>query len=208
MTLEAGPGLAGLAPCGTALTSEQVGLLAHHVTNAGAVVAYDNDDAGRKAASGAYELLADLRCASSNELMAPVLPRGADPAEVLQVHGPQALRGTLTDRRRLVPLGQRVIEIELEAWAHVLDGAEGRIAAVRAVAPFVAKLPRDGVARQVAWLAERVNLDPTTVTIAVTDALAAAEPARRQRRQKLNDTGRPLRAPPQPTARALCRHVL
>ncbi len=207
---EASPRLAGIASCGTALTTEQVDLLAQHVRDGtGVVVAYDNDDAGRKAASAAYGLLGDCQLLSSRQPMAAVLPRGADPAEILQLHGPRALHHALTDPRRLVPLGQHAIETELRAWAHVLDGAEGRIAAVRAVAPLVAKLPGSYVAGQVAHLAERVSLDPTTVTIALTDALADAEPANRERCKQRSDPGTPLQAQSgHATTRTRCRHIL
>jgi DNA primase len=207
---EASPRLAGVAPCGTALTTEQVDLLAHRIRDGdGAVVAYDNDDAGRKAASAAYELLGDCEPLSSRQLTAAALPRGADPAEVLQVHGPQALHATLTDPRRLVPLGQHAIDNELRAWTHVLDGAEGRIAAVKAVAPLLAKLPRSTVAGQVARLAERVRLDPTTVTIALTDALAAGESTRGVRCNQRSDSPTPLRTTStHATTRAPCRRLL
>jgi DNA primase catalytic core len=208
--VEASPRLAGVAPCGTALTAEQVALLTHHTTHgAGVVVAYDNDETGRKAASAAYGLLGECRLLSSRQLMAAELPRGADPAEVHQIHGTRALHHALTDPRRLVPLGQHAIETELRAWTHVLDGAEGRIAAVGAVAPLVAKLPGSAVAEQVAHLAERVSLDPTTVTIALTDALANAEPAKRGRCNQFSDPDPPLRVPSgHTTTRTPFRHVL
>lgn len=208
--VEAAPRLAGVTPCGTALTTEQVDLLAHHISDgAGVVVAYDNDDAGRTASSTANELLGDGQLPSSAQLMAAVLPRGADPAEVLQVHGPKALHATLTDPRLLVPLGQHAIDTKLRAWAHVLDGAEGRVAAVKAVAPLVAQLPDSAVAGQVARLAERVRLDPTTVTIALTDALTTASPAQRRRRGQLSRSGRsPGTSPGLDTTRTACVHLL
>jgi DNA primase catalytic core len=195
INLAHGPRLAGVAPCGTALTTAHVLLLAHHITNRGIVVAYDNDYAGSRAATSAYELLADCQPHSVEQLAAATLTRGTDPAEVLQVHGPQALRATLTDPQRLIPLGQHAIDTELRAWTRVLDGAEGRVAAVKAVAPLVAKLPNSAVARQVTHLAEHVSLDPTTVTIALTEALAAPKDPQGRRQGPLSSSASPPRAP-------------
>jgi DNA primase len=207
--LTQGPRLVGVAPCGTALTTEHVALLEKYVSSRGAVVAYDNDNAGNRAASAAYELLTDYQPNIGEHLAAAAFSRGTDPAEVLQVHGPKALRATLTDPERLVSLGQRVIDTELRAWTHVLDGAEGRVAAVKAVAPLVAKLPTSAVAREVTHLAEHVSLDPTTVTIALTEALTAPRHLERRRCGPLSSSDSPPRAPARDAAtRAPLRHVL
>lgn len=190
------PSLAGMAPCGTALTAEQVALLADHTSSgSGAVVAYDNDQAGRRSTAAAYNLLSDCDRLTSGHLTAATLPRGTDPADVLQVHGPHALRSALADRTRLTPLGQRVIDAELLAWAPVLDGAEGRIAAVKAVAPLIARLPSFAVAEQVARLADHVSLDPTTVTIALTDALAGGKHCNSRRRGPRSSPNHQVRGP-------------
>lgn len=70
---------AGLAPCGTALTTRQAAALSR-ATNL--LVAFDDDPAGRKAAIRAYGILRPV----SDRLQSVTLP-GKDPAEILQTGG-------------------------------------------------------------------------------------------------------------------------
>ena len=161
-----------VAPCGTALTREHVELLTRCVPDdLDIIVAYDNDQSGRQATVATYELLIESTHPNQT-LVAASLPRGTDPAELLQVHGPAALRSALTGQT-LHPLAEQAIDASLEPWVPVLDGIDGRVAAVKAVAPLIAKLPEADVAHQVVRLAGRVNLAPVTVGIAVTDALTS-----------------------------------
>ncbi len=69
------------------------------------------------------------------------------------------------------PLADLVIDAEVDKWRRWLRHAEGRINALRAAAPLVAAMPPEHVARQVARLAERLDLEYAIVTGAVTDAL-------------------------------------
>jgi DNA primase len=159
-----------VAPCGTALTREHVELLTRCLPDdLDIIVAYDNDQAGRRATAATHELLADAD-AHNHTLLAATLPRGQDPAELLQVHGSAALRAALT-RPHLTPLVERAIDARLGPWAPVLDGLEGRIAAVKDLASLIGRLPRADVAQHVVKLADRVALDPITVSIAVTETL-------------------------------------
>ena len=96
----ADPGrLAGLAPCGTALTSQQVALIgqAADLDRTGVLVAFDSDAAGRKATLRAYGILLPL----TPKLQTALLD-GKDPAEILQQHGPAALRGPARPPRAAV----------------------------------------------------------------------------------------------------------
>src|SRR6185437_6281987 len=133
----------------------------------GVIVAFDADDAGHRAAVGAYGLLAE-RTASITSL---ALPAGQDPAQILDDHGPAALRGTLTDCRQ--PLADLVIDAEIDKWTRWLAYAEGQVAALRAIAPVIAAMPLPDVARQVGRLSVKLGLHHATVTDAVTEALAA-----------------------------------
>lgn len=163
---------AAIAPCGTALTEQHVELVARHTPRgADIVVAYDNDQSGRRATAAAFERLVE-GIDTSHALFAASLPRGADPAELLQIHGQAALRSALAGWS-LSPLAERAIDARIETWAPVLDGIDGRIAAVKAVAPLFGKLPKTDVAQQLIRLAGQVNLDPVTVGIAVTDAVTS-----------------------------------
>jgi DNA primase len=165
----ASPGrYAGLAPCGTALTSRQLAALAGaaDLRATGVLVAFDPDQAGHRAAAKAYDLLKPL----TDDMTAARFPSGQDPAQILREHGPGALASMLTSRA--LPLADLVIDAELAKWERWLQHAEGQIHALRAAAPLIAAMPPPCVARQVARLADRLGLGHATVTQAVTDALS------------------------------------
>jgi DNA primase len=188
----------GLAPCGTALTRSQLARLdsVTGLRTAGVLVAFDPDEAGRRAAVKAYHLLNPL----TDRAEAVIFPSSQDPAQLLHDRGHLALAETLANRRR--PLADVAIEAEVMRWTRWLNHAEGRIHALRAAAPLVAALPPAQVGRQVARLAQRLELDHATVTEAVTDALT--ELVQAGRLPPLGDT-RPaqqgLPAPPPPPRR-------
>jgi DNA primase len=159
----------GLAPCGTALTNQHVAELSRAVDLAavGVLVAFDPDQAGRRAAVRAYHLLAP----HTAEACTVVLPTGKDPAQILADQGTAGLHEALTGR--VVPLVDLVTDAELARWNRWLDHAEGRLNALHATAAVIASMRPDHVARQVARLADQLELDCTTVT----DALLAAVPS-------------------------------
>jgi DNA primase len=158
---------AAVAPCGTALTARHVAALQEvaGLETAGVLVAFDGDRAGRRAAVRAYSLLAHV----TSHLEAVAFSPGQDPAQVFQDQGPAALTALLSQRTQ--PLADLVIDAELDKWSRWLGHAEGQINALRAAAPVVAAMPPEHVARQVARLADRLELDYAIVTGAVTDAL-------------------------------------
>jgi DNA primase len=126
---------AGLAPCGTALTSRQAAALSrvadlHHT---GILVAFDDDPAGRQAAVRAYHILRPI----SDHLQSATLS-GKDPAEILETNGPAALRAILQDRVR--PLSAIVIDAHLEPWERRLRDPEGPLLAMRSTATLIAGL--------------------------------------------------------------------
>jgi DNA primase len=158
---------AAVAPCGTALTGQQIAALAAtcDLRAAGVLVAFDPDPAGQQAAIAAYHLLSPL----TGTLMAAVLPSGHDPASILRHRGPGGLAHAIADSAR--PLADLVVDAEIDGWSRWLRYAEGRINALHGAAALVAAMPPDHVARQVARLADRLGLDHATVTTAVTNAL-------------------------------------
>jgi DNA primase len=181
---------AAVAPCGTALTARHVAAL-QNVTGletVGVLVAFDGDQAGRRAAVRAYHLLSPV----TTRLEAVTFPLGQDPAQMLQDHGPAGLTAMLSEHTQ--PLADLVIDAELDRWSRWLRHAEGQVNALRAAAPLVAAMPPKHVARQVVRLADRLELDHATVTEAVTEALpqviASADGAQNLR-------GPPTRAPHQ-----------
>jgi DNA primase len=161
---------AGVSPCGTALTSAQVALLARacDLRRAGVVVAFDADRAGRQAAVRAFHLLR----AVTDHAVAAVLPASQDPAGFRREHGGRALAGRLDAS---VPLADLVVDETVTPFERWLTFPDGKFAALHAAAPLVAGLPAGQVARQVARLAARLGLSYAEVTDAVTGALRAQE---------------------------------
>jgi DNA primase len=157
---------AGVAPCGTALTTEQVKTLSQvaDLGSTGVLVAFDSDTAGRRAAIRAYHLLTP----HTHQVAAMVLPAGQDPAQVFTEHGPSALADIASHSH---PLADLVTDAIVDKWSRWLEYPEGQINALRAAAPVIAAMPVPHVARQVARLAHRLGLDYATVTEAVTDTL-------------------------------------
>ncbi len=84
--------------------------------------------------------------------------------------GPARLRAALRDAAHR-PLADLVVDAQLARWGEQLRWAEGQVAAVRAAAPIIGTLPADQVARQVARLAERLQLPAAEVTALVLDVL-------------------------------------
>jgi DNA primase len=125
---------AGIAPCGTALSSRQAGALARvlNVTDPLIILALDGDRAGRTAALRAWDILRTV----TTRVAAAVLPAGRDPAEILHGDGAAALTGILRQAR---PLAELVIDAHLDQWTDRLRFAEGQVAALRSAALLIAR---------------------------------------------------------------------
>jgi DNA primase len=126
---------AGLAPCGTALTTSQIEALSRiaDLRKTSILVAFDDDNAGRKAAVRAYHLLR----ATSDRLQTVALP-GKDPAAILESEGAAALPAVLRDRAG--PLSALVIDAHLDPWERRLRDTDGPLLAMRSVAAVIADL--------------------------------------------------------------------
>jgi DNA primase catalytic core len=118
ITLGSGEAAVGLAPMGTALTTNQIKILRRHISLVDArdriAVATDADPAGWKSAQTAFWNLtaADL---DPNHL---ALPDGLDPANVFETHGPAGIQAAINDR---IPLGHAMIEHLLRTAGHWSD---------------------------------------------------------------------------------------
>jgi DNA primase len=164
-----GPHFVGVAPCGTALTDQQVALLDAAVgglAERGVVVAFDGDAAGRTAAVRAFEPLRAVGAWPH----ALNLPAGYDPDVLLQQHGPTGVQAALRAAAAL-PLADLVIDERLDRYADQLQWAEGQIAAGRAAAAVVASLPPDQIGRQIVRLVARLDLPAGEVSDLVVDAV-------------------------------------
>ncbi|MEW9533617.1 toprim domain-containing protein [Microbispora sp. NPDC049125] len=158
--------LAGIAPCGTALTPDHVATLRAATNLRKVLIAFDGDRAGNEAAIRAYTLFKHVCTAD-----AVVFPADQDPASVLRDAGPAALTQLLHSQTR--PLADLVTDATIEPWLRSLQYAEGRLNALRSAGKAIATMaPRD-VARQVARVAARLNFDHATVTETTTDSLTS-----------------------------------
>jgi len=212
---------AGLAPCGTALTSRQATVLsrAADLPRTGILVAFDPDAAGRKAAIRAHGILLPLTGKLQSVLLA-----SKDPAEVLQQDGPEALRTIL--REQVQPLSALVIDTSIEAWGRRLRDLDGPLLAMRSTAALIAgllplqavddllrlaaspeltqiarRLPAD-TAYQIMRTADRLSFEASDVLAEVVNAATqAARPPKAGRRDLRNNMDRGHPAAPAAPAR-------
>ena len=126
-----------VASLGTSLTPEQARLISRFKQEV--VIAYDADEAGKKAAQRAIGILEKL------ELKVRVLTvRGAkDPDEFIKAKGPEAFQNLLAE-------SENHVEYRLEAvrGKHDLGTDEGKVAYLKEAAGVIAELP-DRAAREV-----------------------------------------------------------
>jgi DNA primase len=146
-----------VATCGTAFGEDHIRVLRRLLMDASTfdgevVFTFDGDAAGQKAAMRAF---ADDQKFVAQTFVA-VEPSGLDPCELRQQQGPDAINALVAAR---VPLFE--FAIRSVVGQHNLESAEGRVAALRAAAPVVARIRdqslRPEYARQLAgWLGMEV----------------------------------------------------
>ncbi|MGY6498162.1 MAG: DNA primase [Microcella sp.] len=168
-----------VATCGTAFGGDHITMLRRvmgdsdnaDTTQLGEVVfTFDPDEAGQKAASRAF---ADEHRFAAQTYVA-VAPDGLDPCDLRLERGDEAVRLLVSTRR---PMFEFMIRRQLDQFD--LETVEGRVAAVRAAAPVVARI-RDralsaGYVRQVAgW----IGVDTGDVQRAVSAAARTPADAR------------------------------
>ncbi|HET8956856.1 MAG TPA: DNA primase [Microcella sp.] len=167
-----------VATCGTAFGGDHITMLRRvmgdtdnaDTTQLGEVIfTFDPDEAGQKAASRAF---ADEQRFAAQTFVA-VAPDGLDPCDLRLQRGDEAVRQLVGTRR---PMFEFMIRRQLAQFD--LETVEGRVGAVRAAAPVVARI-RDrslsnGYVRQVAgW----IGVDTDDVQRAVNAALRASSNA-------------------------------
>lgn len=175
VTLSGAGRYVGLAPSGTALTSEQVAALDWIVPLTGrqVLVAFDSDKAGQRASDAAWKLLQSCQAASQYASFT-----GKDPAALYETRGTAAVAEALARPRPLVELViSHRLDDTLAAAGTAASSIEKRVSALREVAPLVAELPPTATARQVSWLANRLGLGFDTVNATVLEAVTTAADA-------------------------------
>ncbi len=163
-----------VATCGTAFGEDHVKVVrrlmgdtgAAHVKVGGSgakvIFTFDGDEAGQNAALKSFALDQSFLA----QTYVAVDPNGVDPCDLRLKGGEAAVQALIEDR---VPLFEFVIRTALAA--HDLNVPEGRVAALRAAAPVVAKIRdkalRPEYSRRLAgWL----GMEPDAVLRAVSDA--------------------------------------
>jgi DNA primase len=125
-----------VATCGTAFGADHIGVLRRLLmdtdTFGGEIIfTFDGDAAGQKAALRAFE--DDQRFVA--QTFVAVSPDNMDPCELRLAKGDAAVRDLVARREPLIAFALRSI-----LSRHNLDTAEGRVNALRATAPLVAKI--------------------------------------------------------------------
>lgn len=174
-----------VATCGTAFGVDHIKTLRRIMrdeaggTPARTVFTFDGDAAGQKAAMRAFEQ--DQRWASQS--FVAVAEGGMDPCELRQRSGDEAIRGLIEDA---VPMFEFAVRTTIARFD--LRNAEGRVQAMRAVAPMVAAIRdralRPEYTRTVAgWLGVEVE------QVADQVVRAARQPAKAERAERAEPRG-------------------
>ena len=155
-----------VATCGTSLTLGQVQLLGRY--NRRVVVNFDSDAAGIRAAERSLDLLLE----EGLEVRILELPEGLDPDAYLRRHGTEAYR-------RQLDLAPSYLDYltERAAQEHDLSKVEGKVAAVNALLPRLARIPnrilRAETARRVA---ERLSVQERLLSEEIARAASERRP--------------------------------
>jgi DNA primase len=139
---------------GTSLTDKQVGELAKLAKTV--LLALDADAAGQEAMLRAQRVAAS----SSLSLRVVPLPKGLDPADVVQQEGPDATRALV---ERSMPFVKFQVDRELDRAD--LSQAEGKDDAIAALKPVFATLPPSALREELlARVADQIDLAPSLVS--------------------------------------------
>jgi len=153
-----------VATCGTAFGAEHIGVLRRLLldtdTFAGEIIfTFDGDAAGQKAALRAFE--DDQRFVAQTYIA--VSPDSMDPCELRLAKGDAAVRDLVARREPLIAFALRSVLSRFD-----LDTAEGRVGALRATAPLVAKIKDRALRPEYARkLAGDLGMEVEQVTAAV-----------------------------------------
>jgi DNA primase len=125
-----------VATCGTAFGSDHIAVLRRLLMDSDAfagevIFTFDGDEAGQKAALRAF---ADDQRFVAQTFIA-VSPDNMDPCELRLAKGDAAVRDLVARREPLIAFALRSVLLRYD-----LDTAEGRVGALRATAPLVAKI--------------------------------------------------------------------
>ncbi len=184
-----------VATCGTAFGADHIQVLRRLLMDQdefrGEVIfTFDGDAAGQKAAMRAFE--DDQRFIA--QTFVAVSPGGMDPCELRLAHGDAAVLDLVNRREPLIAFALRAI-----IGRYDLNTVEGRIGALKATAPLVARIKDRAMRPEYARkLAGDLGLDLEPVLRAVAES-GGADPGQRGRRRP---TGPPSEGGTRPAAAA------
>ena len=150
-----------MATCGTALGERHFELLSRFAQRA--VLAFDSDEAGARAAERAFEFQERFPV----QAVVMIMPEGLDPADFVAKHGGQAVRDAAAAARPLVEyMVRRTVD------RHDLSTIEGQSAAVAGALPLLERL-NDPVRRSeyAGLLADLVGVSGPSVLKALDEKL-------------------------------------
>ncbi|MBM3719808.1 MAG: DNA primase [Actinobacteria bacterium] len=165
----AGVGTA-VATCGTAFGDDHIRILRRLLMDDDAfrgevIFTFDGDAAGQKAALKAFD--SDQKFVS--QTFVAVEPRGMDPCELRQADGDVAVRDLIARR---IPLFEFAIRSTLKE--HNLDRPEGRVAALAASAPMLARIRDTALRPEYARsLARWIGVEVDQVNDAISNSLSS-----------------------------------
>ena len=178
-----------VATCGTAFGADHIKVLRRLLMDDDAfkgevIFTFDGDAAGRKAAMRAFE--DDQKFVAST--FVAVEPRGMDPCELRQADGDAAVRALISGKQPMFEFAMKSTIAEYD-----LNTAEGRVNALRATAPIIAKI-RDTALRPeyTRLLAGWLGMETKTVA----DAIAQGA-KQQQTRPSFTQPASPQPEPPQ-----------
>ena len=160
-----------VATCGTAFGADHVGVLRrllmdNDVFGGEIIFTFDGDAAGQKAALRAFE--DDQRFVAQTFIA--VSPDSMDPCELRLAKGDVAVRDLVARREPLISFA-----LHSHLGRYNLDEAEGRVAALKATAPLVAKIKDRSLGNEyVRKLAGDLGMDVEAVAKAVATAARRA----------------------------------
>ncbi|MGH3715534.1 MAG: DNA primase [Micromonosporaceae bacterium] len=169
-----------VASCGTAFGVEHIGVLRRLLMDtdefAGEIIfTFDGDEAGQRAALKAFA--EDQRFVA--QTFVAVSPDSMDPCDLRLAKGDAAVRDLVARRERLIEFALRSLLRRYD-----LDAPEGRVAALQATAPLVARIKDKALRPEYARkLAGNLGMEIEPVVTAVAAAERAGPPRPTQRAQ-------------------------
>ncbi len=164
-----------VAGCGTALTNEQVHLISRYANEV--VLAYDNDEAGRKALDKAVNLFRN----TDIKIRIPAFEYGKDPDEIIKNVGVEKF-GAMIDRA----MNETEYNILRMRGRYNIATTQGKIDFASAVVPVLAQAEPVERDLYMSRIAEEIGIDKSSIDAQLQEYIRSNR--RRQRKKEWNAT--------------------